>query len=132
MGAFGSSLQLNQRKDMSHQIPSEDAVVPSRPARLTSALQESRKRYWRSNLKIMMVLLAVWAIAGLGCGVLFADALNLYSLGGYPLGFWFAQQGSIIVFVLLILIYSLLLNRLDARHHTEMQSLKQSGREEQP
>ena len=117
---------------MSHQIPSEDTPGPARPEPLTSALQESRRRYWGSNLKIMMVLLAVWAVAGLGCGVLFADSLNAYSLGGYPLGFWFAQQGSIIVFVLLILIYSLLLNRLDARHHAEIQSLKQSGREEQP
>lgn len=117
---------------MSHQIPSEDAAGPVRPAPLNSVLQESRNRYWRSNLKIMMVLLAVWAVAGLGCGVLFADALNVYSLGGYPLGFWFAQQGSIIVFVLLILIYSLLLNRLDVKHHAEMQSLKRGGREEQP
>ena len=117
---------------MPHQLPSEDAPGPTRPARLNAALRDSLKRYWRSNLKIMMVLLAVWAVAGLGCGVLFADALNAYSLGGYPLGFWFAQQGSIIVFVILILIYSLLLNRLDARHHAEIQSLKQSGRKEQP
>ena len=117
---------------MSHQMPPEDATGPARPARLNPALQQSLKRYWRSNLKIMMVLLAVWAVAGLGCGVLFADALNAYRLGGYPLGFWFAQQGSIIVFVLLILIYSLLLNRLDARHHSEMQGLRQSGGEEQP
>jgi len=117
---------------MSHRIPSEDAPGPTRPARLNPALQESLKRYWRTNLKIMMVLLAVWAVAGLGCGVLFADALNAYSLGGYPLGFWFAQQGSIIVFVLLILIYSLLLNRLDSRHHAEMERLKQGGGEEQP
>lgn len=117
---------------MSHRIPSEDAPGPSRPEPPSSALRQSLKRYWRSNLKIMMVLLAVWAVAGLGCGVLFADALNAYSLGGYPLGFWFAQQGSIIVFVILILIYSLLLNRLDARHYAEMQGLKQGGREEQP
>ena len=117
---------------MSHQMPPEDATGPSRPARPGPALQESLKRYWRSNIKIMMVLLAVWAVAGLGCGVLFADALNVYRLGGYPLGFWFAQQGSIIVFVLLILIYSLLLNRLDARHHAEIQGLRQGGGEEQP
>ncbi len=117
---------------MSHQISSEDTPAQPRPEFLTAALQESRKHYWRSNLKIMMVLLVVWAIAGLGCGVLFADSLNAYSLGGYPLGFWFAQQGSIIVFVILILIYSLLLNRLDARHHAEMQGLKQGDREEQP
>ena len=50
-------------------------------------------RYWRSNVRIMVALLAVWALAGLGCGVLFADALNRFHLGGFPLGFWFAQQG---------------------------------------
>jgi len=64
----------------------------------------------------MIALLAVWAFVGLGCGVLFADYLNRFSLGGFPLGFWFAQQGSIIVFVVLILIYAILLNRLDQEY----------------
>ena len=65
--------------------------------------------YWRKNVTIMVVLLAIWAFVGLGCGVLFAKTLNQFSLGGFPLGFWFAQQGSII----LILVYAILLNRLD-------------------
>ena len=69
--------------------------------------------YWRKNVTIMIVLLAIWAVVGLGCGVLFADWLNQFSLGGFPLGFWFAQQGSIIVFIILILVYAILLNRLD-------------------
>ncbi len=69
--------------------------------------------YWRKNVTIMIVLLAIWAFVGLGCGVLFADWLNQFSLGGFPLGFWFSQQGSIIVFIILILIYAILLNRLD-------------------
>ena len=69
--------------------------------------------YWRKNVTIMVVLLAIWAFVGLGCGVLFAKTLNQFSLGGFPLGFWFAQQGSIIVFIILILIYAILLNRLD-------------------
>ena len=86
-------------------------------------------RYWRQNIRIMAVLLAVWAVVGLGCGVLFADALNQFRLGGFPLGFWFAQQGSIIVFVLLILVYSLLLNRLDDRHHREIERIqREAGR----
>lgn len=68
----------------------------------------------------MAVLLIIWAVAGLGCGVLFADVLNRFHLGGFPLGFWFAQQGSIIIFVLLILAYSILLNRLDARYRAEV------------
>ncbi len=78
-------------------------------------------RYWRKNLTVMAALLLVWAVVGLGCGVLFASALNEISIGGFPLGFWFAQQGSIVVFVLLILIYALVLNRLDASHHRELE-----------
>ena len=69
--------------------------------------------YWRKNVTIMIVLLAIWAFVGLGCGVLFADWLNQFHLGGFRLGFWFAQQGSIIVFIILILVYAILLNRLD-------------------
>ena len=81
-------------------------------------------RYWRKNMLIMGVLLIIWAVVGLGCGVLLADRLNHFALGGFPLGFWFAQQGSIIVFILLILAYSILLNRLDARHAQELQSYR--------
>lgn len=77
--------------------------------------------YWRGNLRLMGVLLLVWAIVGPGCGILFADFLNEFSLPGtgYPLGFWFAQQGSIIVFVGLILVYAWLMNLHDKRHHAE-------------
>ena len=80
--------------------------------------------YWRQNLRIMGVLLVIWAVVGLGCGVLLADVLNRFHLGGFPLGFWFAQQGSIAVFVVLILVYSLLLNRLDDRHHREIDRIR--------
>ncbi|MCH2585062.1 MAG: DUF4212 domain-containing protein [Planctomycetes bacterium] len=76
--------------------------------------------YWQKNVKIMVVLLAIWAFVGLGCGVLFADWLNQFQLGGFPLGFWFAQQGSIIVFIILILIYAILLNRLDNEYAGEL------------
>mgnify|MGYP001330180786 CR=1 FL=1 len=76
--------------------------------------------YWRKNVTIMVVLLAIWAFVGLGCGVLFAKTLNQFSLGGFPLGFWFAQQGSIIVFIILILIYAILLNRLDNEYAGEL------------
>lgn len=88
-------------------------------------IQESLRRYWRANLMYMAVLLTIWAVAGLGCGILFADALNAYKLPGtgFPLGFWFAQQGSIIVFVLVILAYCILLNRLDKQHHEELTNL---------
>ena len=84
------------------------------------------RRYWRQNLLVMGGLLAIWAAAGLGCGVLFADSLNQWSLGGVPLGFWFAQQGSIVVFVLLILVYALVMNRLDARLRAALESDSES------
>ncbi len=76
---------------------------------------EVMRRHWRTNVCIMTVLLLVWAFVGLGCGILFADTLNKFRLFGFPLGFWFAQQGSIVVFVLLILVYAILLNRLDRK-----------------
>jgi len=84
-------------------------------------LQESLDRYWRWNLRVMAALLCVWASVSFGCGILFADWLNQFylPLTGFPLGFWFAQQGSIVVFVICILIYCLAMNRLDDRHHEE-------------
>lgn len=92
-----------------------DSLPPSPNAdRAARAL----RAYWHQNLILMSVLLALWAVAGLGCGILWADWLNRYRLPGtdYPLGFWFAQQGSIIVFVILILAYAIAMNRLDRRH----------------
>jgi putative solute:sodium symporter small subunit len=80
-------------------------------------------RYWRRNVALMSGLLVVWASVSLGCGVLFADALGTIRLGGFPLGFWFAQQGSILVFVVLVLVYALSMSRLDRQHHAELQAL---------
>ncbi len=102
-------------------MPRSDEAVDVHDPRIAAAIH----RYWRKNLRIMAVLLAVWAGAGLGCGVLFADALNRFRLGGFPLGFWFAQQGSILIFVLLVLVYGLLLNRLDAEHHRELERIRE-------
>ncbi len=85
---------------------------------------EVLERYWISNMRIVAILIPIWAAVSLGCGVLWADKLNEYKLPGtgFPLGFWFAQQGSILVFVLLILVYCVLMNRLDARHHREREA----------
>ncbi|MGI9289930.1 MAG: DUF4212 domain-containing protein [Gammaproteobacteria bacterium] len=90
------------------------------------------QRYWRANLRIMFLLLVVWATVSLGCGVLFADWLNEFRLPftGFPLGFWFAQQGSILVFVVCILIYCITMNRLDREHHAELEAIKaRAGRD---
>ncbi|MBB6430772.1 DUF4212 domain-containing protein [Algisphaera agarilytica] len=84
-------------------------------------VSQAKQRYWRRNVTLMVGLLAIWAFVGLGCGILFADKLNdLASVGGVPLGFWFAQQGSIITFVLLILVYAISMNRLDDKYHREI------------
>jgi putative solute:sodium symporter small subunit len=73
-----------------------------------------RQEYWRKNLRLMGILLFFWALVSFGAGILFVDALNNISFIGYPLGFWFAQQGSIIVFVILIGIYVWRMDKLDA------------------
>lgn len=74
---------------------------------------KTQREYWRRNLRYLAILLSIWAIVSYGCSILFADFLNQFSLGGFPLGFWFAQQGSIYVFVILIFIYVRLMNNLD-------------------
>ncbi|MEM7680697.1 MAG: DUF4212 domain-containing protein [Planctomycetota bacterium] len=76
---------------------------------------EARRRYWRTNLTAVGVLLSIWAAVSLGAGVLFADTLSAYSVGGAPLGFWMAQQGSIATFVVLVLVYALVMNSADRR-----------------
>ena len=93
---------------------------PSADPRIAACVQA----YWRRNLRLMAILLLVWAAAGLGCGILLADWLNQFHLGGFPLGFWFAQQGSIIVFVVLILVYAVRMGRLDAEHHRELEAIR--------
>ncbi|MBT8220048.1 MAG: DUF4212 domain-containing protein [Bacteroidia bacterium] len=74
---------------------------------------ESAKLYWKRNLRILLILLLIWFAVSYGCGILLADTLNQFRIGGFPLGFWFAQQGSIYVFVVLIFTYVYLMNRLD-------------------
>ncbi len=86
----------------------------------------SLRRYWRANMRITVLLLILWAFAGLGCGVVFADVLNRFHIGGFPLGFWFAQQGSIVVFVVIIFAYAVLMNRLDRKHHEELEEIRRS------
>jgi len=75
-----------------------------------------RQRYWRTNLRYLAVLLSIWFIVSYGCGILFVEFLNQYRIGHAKLGFWFAQQGSIYVFVILIAVYVVLMNRLDRKH----------------
>lgn len=78
--------------------------------------KEKATLYWKENLKYLAILLIIWFVASYGAGILFKDALNNFTLGGFKLGFWFAQQGSIYVFVVLIFVYVRLMNKLDEKY----------------
>ena len=75
-----------------------------------------KQNYWRSNLKILSIFLSIWFIVSFGFGIIFSDFLDQFQIGGFKLGFWFAQQGSIYLFVLLIFIYIHLMNKLDKKY----------------
>jgi len=108
---------------MPENLPETPPLDPAEESRILNS-------YWRKNITVMLILLLIWAGAGLGCGILFADKLNAFYLPGtgYPLGFWFAQQGSIAVFVVLILVYALIMNRLD-RSHMADRAKSRAGKE---
>lgn len=80
---------------------------------------ESENSYWAENLRLILICLAIWFIASFGFGLLLVEPLNEIRLGGYKLGFWFAQQGSIYVFVALIFWYSVQMNKLDKKYKVE-------------
>lgn len=75
-----------------------------------------RKTYWHENLKYLSVLLFFWFLVSFGFSIIFVDYLDQYKIGGFKVGFWFAQQGSIYIFVIIIFIYVFLMNRLDDKY----------------
>ena len=72
-----------------------------------------KNTYWKKNIRYISILLSLWFIVSFGCGILFVDQLNTIQIGGFKLGFWFAQQGSIFGFVAIIFTYIYLMNCLD-------------------
>jgi len=84
-------------------------MPPSEP------ISPQARAYWRTNLTYLAVLLGIWFVVSFVCGILLVDTLNQFRIGHAKLGFWFAQQGSIYVFVILIAVYVFLMNRLDRR-----------------
>ena len=72
--------------------------------------------YWKANLRLLSICLVIWFVVSYGFGIILVDQLNSISLGGYKLGFWFAQQGSIYTFVALIFYYAHTMNKLDREH----------------
>ncbi|MCK5155986.1 MAG: DUF4212 domain-containing protein [Spirochaetales bacterium] len=74
------------------------------------------KSYWFETLKLLGIILSVWFVVSFGASIVFVEALNKINLGGYPLGFWFAQQGSIYIYIALIFIYTRFMGRLDRKY----------------
>jgi len=81
-----------------------------------SEKQQNATAYWKENLRYLIILLSIWFLVSYGAGILFREELNQFRLGGFKLGFWFAQQGSIYVFVILIFVYVRLMNKLDKKY----------------
>lgn len=69
--------------------------------------------YWKANLRLISLCLSIWFLVSFGCGIIFVEPLNQIQIGGYKLGFWFAQQGSIFSFILLIFFYAYRINKID-------------------
>jgi len=77
--------------------------------------QLNRQAYWKANLKLIALCLSIWFVVSYLFGIILVDQLNVISIGGYQLGFWFAQQGSIYIFVVLIFFYASRMNKLDRK-----------------
>ena len=77
---------------------------------------DTKKQYWRENVRYLTILLSIWFVVSYCAGILFVDQLNTIRMGGFPLGFWISQQGSIYVFVILILVYVRIMNKLDKKY----------------
>ncbi len=82
-----------------------------------ASAEDNKGEYWRHNIRYVLSLLAVWFTVSFLCGIVFVDELDKIQVGGFKLGFWFAQQGAIYVFVILIFIYVRLMTKLEAKHH---------------
>ena len=81
--------------------------------------KSDQKKYWKTNLKYVAILLSIWFVVSYGFGIVFVDELNSIRIGWFKLGFWLEQQGSIYVFTILIFVYVRLMNKLDAKYNLE-------------
>jgi putative solute:sodium symporter small subunit len=107
----------------------ETFQVPAHPHPLTPSLLSSvptpSRSYWRSTIRLILILLGVWALVSIGAGILFVRPLNHLSVGRLPAGFWMAQQGSILVFVALIYIFARRMDVLDHRYGKDVEDDRQ-------
>lgn len=94
-----------------------DCPLSISPYQGDSAVSKERQyAYWKENLRTVAVLLAIWFLVSYGAGILFVNFLDQFKLAGFPLGFWFAQQGSMYIFVILIFVYVRLMNNMDRKY----------------
>ncbi len=116
---------MNQNTDSNHQPDSrgeayhhdEAENLPPHSHHDEETLSEiDVQAYWRANVKVLIVLLSSWAFVSFGCGVLFSDWLDQFYIGGFPLGFWFTQQGTMLCFVAIIFIYHIWMKKIERDH----------------
>ena len=79
-------------------------------------MSKNAVKYWKNNIKYVGILLLVWFMVSFGAAIIFKDELDAITVGGFKLGFWFAQQGSMYLFVIIICVYIYLMNKLDKKH----------------
>lgn len=111
--ASSTPLPANTGKEPYHH--EGDNMPPHTPHDEDVMSEETVAKYWSANIRLLLTLLAIWFVVSFGAGILFVEQLNNFSLGGYPLGFWFAQQGSIYTFVALIFFYSYRIKVIERR-----------------
>ena len=104
-------------------MPSKGKVMSGDAGERATEINETSKSdpgaYWKANVSLLLKLLAIWFVVSFGAGILFVDQLNMIEIFGFKLGFWFAQQGSIYVFVALIFVYTRKMKQLDAAYGVE-------------
>jgi putative solute:sodium symporter small subunit len=79
----------------------------------------SMKAYWKENVRFVLVLMGIWFVVSFLLSIVFVDTLNQFTLGGFKLGFWFAQQGSMLIYIVLILVYIVGMNKLDKKYDVD-------------
>lgn len=82
-------------------------------------MSQENNEYWKANIRLILTLLVIWFVVSFGAGIILVDPLDTIKIAGYPLGFWFAEQGSILIFLLLIIYYTYSMNKLDKKFNVE-------------
>lgn len=98
---------------------SRRVASPTRSAADQQAIEQKARAYWKKNITFIVSLLTIWAVVSYGCGILLAERLSTITIGKLPLGFWFAHQGAIITFVILLLVYAIGMDRIDREFDVE-------------